>query len=185
MSATKPAQEVEFEVVGKESAKKTGGPGATGGNGRLNSDPFIALIAQLMDNAFVIPGTKIRFGLDPIIGLIPALGATATSFVSLVMIFLSAKRGVPKVILARMAVNVLANAAIDSVPVVGDILSIFFRSNARNYELLLKHAGPVRQSTTGDWIFLGALFVGVLAVIGLMIVGSITMLRLMFPALAL
>ena len=182
MPATKPAQEVEFEVVGKESAKKTG---AAGGTGRIHDDPFIALIAQLMDNAFVIPGTKIRFGLDPIIGLIPALGATATSFVSLVMIFLSAKRGVPKIILARMAVNVLANAAIDSVPVVGDILSIFFRSNARNYELLLKHAGPVRQSTTGDWIFLGALFVGVLAVIGLMIAGSVMMFRLMFPGLAL
>lgn len=185
MSATKPAQEVEFEVVGKESTKKTGGPKGPGGSGRLNEDPFIALIAQLMDSAFVIPGTKIRFGFDPIIGLIPALGATATSFVSLVLIFLSAKRGVPKIILARMAVNVLANAAIDSVPVVGDILSIFFRSNARNYDLLLKHSGPARPSTTGDWIFLGVLFATVLAVIGLMIVGSVTMFRLMFPGLAL
>jgi hypothetical protein len=182
MPATKPAQEVEFEVVGKESAKKAGG---TGGTSRLDDDPFIALIARLMDNAFVIPGTNIRFGLDPLIGLIPALGATASSFVSLVLIFLSAKRGVPKVILARMAVNVLANAAIDSVPVIGDILSVFFRSNTRNYELLQKHAGPARPSTTGDWIFLGALFAAVLIIIGLMIVGSITMFRVLIPGLAL
>jgi hypothetical protein len=178
MPATKPAQEVEFEVVGKESTKPKGGVSAA-------DDPFIALIARLMDDAFVIPGTKVRFGLDPLIGLIPALGATASSFVSLVLIFLSARRGVPKIILARMAVNVLANAAIDSVPIVGDILSIFFRSNARNYELLLKHAGPARPSTTSDWVFLGVLFAAVLTVIGLMIVGSITMFRLMFPGLAL
>ena len=166
MPAPKPAREVEFEVLGKD-APKTG----------ANDDPFIALIARLMDSAFVIPGTKIRFGLDPIIGLIPALGATASSVVSIVLIALSARRGVPKIILARMAVNVLANAAIDSVPVLGDILSVFYRSNARNYELLRKHADTAaagRVSTTGDWLFLIALLAGVVLVIGLMIVGSVT-----------
>ena len=136
-----------------------------------------------MDSAFVIPGTNIRFGLDPLIGLIPALGATATSLVSIVLIGLSARRGVPKVVLTRMAANVLINAAIDSVPVLGDILSIFYRSNARNYELLRKHAGTARASTTGDWLFLAALIAGVLFVIGLIIVGSVTVVRaLLFPS---
>lgn len=169
MPAPKPAREVEFEVLGKEK------PGMD-----PKDDPFIALIAQLMDSAFVIPGTNIRFGLDPIIGLIPALGATASSFVSLVMIALSARRGVPKVVLARMAANVLINAAIDSVPILGDVGSVFFRSNARNYELLRKHAGAVRPSTKGDWIFLGALLAGVVVVIGLMILGSIALFRMLF-----
>ena len=169
MPAPKPAREVEFEVLGKEQPELDS-----------KDDPFIALIAQLMDSAFVIPGTKIRFGLDPIIGLIPALGATATSFVSLAMIALSARRGVPKVVLARMAANVLINAAIDSVPLLGDVGSIFFRSNARNYELLRKHAGAARTSTKGDWIFLGALLAGVLAIIGLMLVGSFVLLRALF-----
>ena len=166
MPAPKPAREVEFEVLGKETPRS----GA-------KDDPFIALIAQLMDNAFVIPGTNIRFGLDPIIGLIPALGATATSFVSLALIALSARRGVPKVVLARMAANVLINAAIDSVPVLGDIGSVFFRSNARNYELLRKHAGARRASTTGDWFFLALLLAGVLSVIALMLIGTVTLLR--------
>lgn len=169
MPAPKPAREVEFEVLGKEK------PGVD-----AKDDPFIALIAQLMDNAFVIPGTNIRFGLDPIIGLIPALGATASSFVSLAMIALSARRGVPKVVLARMAVNLLVNAAIDSVPIIGDVGSVFFRSNARNYELLRKHAGAARTSTTSDWVFLGALLGGVVAVIALMVVGSVAMFRLLF-----
>jgi hypothetical protein len=173
MPATKPVREVEFEVLGKDAPK--GGP---------NDDPFIALIARLMDNAFVIPGTNIRFGLDPLIGLIPALGATATSLISIAMIGLSARRGVPKVVLARMAANVLINAAIDSVPVLGDIGSIFYRSNARNYELLRKHAGTVRASTTSDWIFLLALLLGVLAVTGLMLVGTIVVLRALLAPLA-
>jgi len=169
MPVPKPAREVEFEVLGKDSP-----PG-----GALD-DSLVAFISRLMDSAFVIPGTKIRFGLDPIIGLIPALGATATSFVSVALIALSSRRGVPKVILARMAANVLINAAIDSVPVLGDVLSIFYRSNARNYDLLRKYAGTSRASTSGDLLFLVALLVGVLVVIGLMIAGTVA---LVFAAL--
>lgn len=166
---SKPAREVEFEVLGKEK--------------RANDDPFIAAVARLMDEVFVIPGTNIRFGLDPILALLPAFGATASSAVSLILIALSARRGVPKIILARMAGNVLINAAFDAVPVVGDALSIFYRSNAKNYELLRKHAGATRASTAGDWVFLIALLLGVVVLIGLMIAGAITVLRLLlFPA---
>jgi hypothetical protein len=175
MPATKPAREVEFEVLGKEQPRGFGGT--------PNDDPFIALIARLMDDIFIIPGTNIRFGLDPIIGLLPALGATASSFVSLFLIAMSARRGVPKIVLTRMAANVLINAAIDSVPIIGDVGSIFFRSNTRNYDLLRKHAGAPRVSTRSDWLFVGALFLGVLLVIGLMIAGSVALLRLMLQGL--
>ena len=176
MPATKEAREVEFEVLGKE------GPQAGAGRGAA-VDPFIALVARLMDDIFVIPGTKIRFGLDPIISLLPAFGTTASAGVSLVLIALSARRGLPKIVLARMAANVLINAALDSVPVVGDALSIFFRSNARNYVLLQKHAGTSRASTAGDWAFLIGLFVAVIAVIGLMIVGSVAAIRFLLAPL--
>ena len=162
---SKPAREVDFEVLGKEK--------------RANDDPFIAAVARLMDEMFVIPGTNIRFGLDPILGLLPAFGATASSAISLILIALSARRGVPKIVLLRMAVNVLINAGFDAVPIIGDALSIFFRSNTKNYELLRKHAGTIRASTKGDWIFLIALLLGVVVVIGLMIAGTITVLRLL------
>jgi len=168
MPATKPAREVEFEVLGKDTPRPEPG-----------TDPFIALMARLMDDIFVIPGTGIRFGLDPLISLLPAFGATASAAVSLLLIALSARRGVPKIVLTRMAANVLINASLDSVPVLGDALSIFFRSNARNYELLQKHAGQARPSTAGDWAFLLGLFIAVIVVIGLMIVGSYTILRLL------
>lgn len=166
MPATKEAREVEFEVLGKDDPKA----GAA-------VDPFIALMARLMDDIFVIPGTNIRFGLDPIISLLPAFGATASATVSIVLIALSARRGVPKIVLARMSANVLLNTALDSVPVVGDLLSIFYRSNARNYELLQKHAGKSRASTAGDWAFLIGLLVAVIAVVALMIVGTVAVFR--------
>ena len=121
-----------------------------------------------MDHQFVIPGTNIRFGLDPLISLVPGLGATASAAISLGVIALSLRRRVPKIVLARMALNVLLNAALDAVPVLGDALSIFFRSNARNYELLRKHAGTARATTRGDWLFLMTLLGGVgLAILGI------------------
>ena len=129
--------------------------------GKLGDDPFIALVARLMDEAFVIPGTNIRFGLDPLIGLLPGFGPAASAAISLVLVALSARFRVPKVVLARMALNVLLNAGLDAVPVVGDALSIFFRSNTRNHELLRQHAGTARPTSRGDWLFLFALLGGV------------------------
>lgn len=157
---TKSAQEVEFEVLGKEKP--------------TNEDPFIAFVTRLMDEIFVIPGTKIRFGLDPLVGLIPGVGASASAVVSLVLIVLCSRRRVPRIVLAHMGVNVLINAVLDAVPVVGDALSIFYRSNSKNYELLLKHAGTSKHSTRGEWIFL----IGLLSIVSLfllmMLVGVIT-----------
>lgn len=172
MPAPKPAQEVEFEVLEKDAPE----PGT-------ETDPLIAFIAKLMDSIFVIPGTKIRFGLDPLIGLIPALGATASSVVSVVLIAMSARRGVPNLVLGRMALNVLVNAALDAVPGVGDGLSIFFRSNARNYELLQKHAGTRRAATTGDKVFLVGLIAGILFVISMFLLGTWTVLHAIFSRL--
>ena len=150
-------REVEAEVEVLPRHERAGGT--------LGDDPFIALVARLMDEVFTIPGTKIRFGLDPLIGLLPAFGTAASAAVSLALIALSARRAVPRVVLARMAVNVLINAALDAVPVAGDALSIFFRSNARNYELLRKPAGTARPTTRGDWLFLIALLGGAALVI--------------------
>jgi hypothetical protein len=157
---SRPVKEVEFEVLGKEKRK--------------SEDPFIALVTRLMDEIFVIPGTKIRFGLDPLISLVPGVGASASAMVSLVLIALCSRRGVPRIVLAHMGVNVLINAALDAVPVVGDALSVFYRSNSKNYELLLKHAGTSKHSTRGDWIFLIALLSIVSIILVMMLVGVIT-----------
>ena len=136
-------------------------PPGTKAGATLSGDPFIALVARLMDEVFTIPGTKIRFGLDPLIGLLPGVGGVASAFVSLGLIALSSRQRVPKIVLVRMALNVLLNAGLEVVPVLGDALSIFFRSNARNYELLRRHAGTARAASPFDWMFVGALIAGV------------------------
>ncbi len=146
------AKEIEVEVLPKEDRKHVAGPGF--------DDPFVELVARLMDSIYQIPGTKVRLGLDPLIGLIPGIGSPLSAFVSLFLIARSARHRVPKIVLARMAMNVAINSLLDGVPVVGDTLSIFFRSNAMNYELLRKHANTAKPSTKRDWLFVFGLIGG-------------------------
>ena len=130
---------------------------------------LMAAIARLMDDIFVIPGTNIRFGLDPLIGLIPGFGDTAGALVSTLLLIHGGRAGVPKIVLARMALNVLINGALGAVPILGDAFSVWFKSNVRNLALLDRHAGVRRQSTAVDWLFMGGLIVGMLVAVALSI----------------
>lgn len=142
-------------------------PGARGTAPRAGDEAFMAAVARIMDDVFVIPGTNIRFGLDPIIGLIPGLGDTAGAVVSTLLLVQGGRAGVPKIVLARMALNVLINAALGAVPVLGDAFSVWFKSNVRNLALLERHAVAPRRSTVADWLFVGCLIGGILAVTAL------------------
>lgn len=144
-----------------------------GSRGPTKDDPLIALIARLMDDQFVIPGTHIRFGLDPIMGLLPGWGDSASALVSAVLILQSARAGVPRIVLGRMALNVLINAVLGAVPGIGDAFSFWFKSNARNYDLHRKHAGTSQRSTSGDWIFVGALLGGLVAIVLLIFLATL------------
>lgn len=139
-------------------------------------DPFFALLARLMDTAFVIPGTNIRFGLDPIIGLLPGIGDGATALTSLMLFLRAAKHGIPKIVLARMALNIVLNTTLGAIPVAGDTFSFFFKSNERNYELLRTHANTPGSSTKSDWSFVVALLGGLALVLVLTVVGYATVL---------
>lgn len=128
-------------------------------------DPVFEAVAKLMDTAFRFPGTDVRFGLDPLIGLLPGVGDGAGALVSVALIGMSARHGVPKIVLVRMALNVMLNAVLGAIPALGDLFSVFYRSNMRNYELFRQHAGPRRASTRGDWLFVGAVVAVILAVV--------------------
>ncbi|MDB6154759.1 MAG: conserved rane protein of unknown function [Chthoniobacteraceae bacterium] len=164
----KKAREVEFEVLPKNRT-------LTG------DDPLIALVARLMDSVFTLPGTKIRFGLDPLIGLIPGVGDTASAVVSMLLIFQSARYGMPRIVLARMALNVLLNTIFGSVPVIGDFFSLWFKSNNMNYALLRKHAGQRRTASSTDWLFVIGLLALLLGAVVLVIIGAVTLIRSLFP----
>jgi hypothetical protein len=108
-----------------------------------------ALIANLMDTFFVIPGTKIRFGFDAIIGLFPGVGDSIGALISTFIIAQASRMGVPRIILARMAMNILTNTLLGVIPILGDIFSVFYRSNLKNSEVLRRHVGQQRRTSQG------------------------------------
>ena len=90
-------------------------------------------LALIMDDFLRVPGTKLRFGLDPIIGLLPGIGDVTSAIVSAVAFVHAARSGVPKILLARMAMNILINELVGIIPGLGDAFSFWFKSNVRNY----------------------------------------------------
>jgi len=99
----------------------------------------VAFLGKLMDNQFSIPGTNFRFGLDPIIGLLPGAGDLATFAISSYMLTIMAKNGASGYLLARMALNVLVDTAIGSIPFIGDVFDFAYKSNAKNVRLMQQH----------------------------------------------
>lgn len=96
-------------------------------------------LSRLLDIAFAIPFTKIRFGVDAIIGLIPGFGDWAGVLLSSIIVIEAVRIGVPRVLLARMVVNVAIEGALGFMPVAGDIADIFWRANRQNMALLREH----------------------------------------------
>jgi hypothetical protein len=108
----------------------------------------------LLDEAFVLPGVGIRFGLGGIIGLVPGLGDVLAGLLSLVIPLAAWTRGVPYITLARMAANLGIEVLVGSIPLFGDIFDIAWKANRRNYRLLCRHLGEPRRHTWRDWAFL-------------------------------
>jgi hypothetical protein len=109
--------------------------------------------ARIFDSAFRIPGTQITFGLDPILGLVPGLGDVASPVFSLFFVWHGFRLGVPKVVLARMVLNVLIDTGVGAIPVVGDLFDFGWKANAWNLALLERHAMPGRPPTSFDYLF--------------------------------
>src|SRR3954467_11897053 len=163
------AKVLDWEVLPPEEKRK-----------REGLEPIFKWIAFVMDDVLRVPGTRFRFGLDPLIGLIPGIGDTTSALVSGFALIQAVRLGVPKILVARMALNVLVNEVIGIVPVVGDAFSFWFKSNARNYDIIKNHrlgANPPRRS---DWIFV----IGILVVVFLIVCAGIAVSFLFLGALA-
>jgi len=99
----------------------------------------VELLARLMDSRFKIPGTRFRFGLDPLIGLIPVLGDFTGFLFSGYIILICARNGASGFVLARMTLNIFIDALIGSVPLVGDLFDFAYKANNRNLKLMQQH----------------------------------------------
>ncbi|MDN5848035.1 MAG: DUF4112 domain-containing protein [Nitrococcus sp.] len=93
-------------------------------------------MARLLDSRFQIPGTRWRFGLDAVIGLVPGVGDTVSAALSLWIIAEARRLGVPSGILRKMLLNLGVDAVAGSVPILGDAFDAGFKANLRNLALL-------------------------------------------------
>jgi hypothetical protein len=93
-------------------------------------------ISKLLDTAFVIPGTNIRFGVDSLIGLIPFVGDAISTAMSSWLIYEANRLGISRIALARMIGNVAVDGIIGAIPIVGDAFDVAFRANRRNMKIL-------------------------------------------------
>jgi hypothetical protein len=99
----------------------------------------IDALSRLLDTAFIIPGTGIRFGLDGLIGLVPGIGDAITTALALYIVNEARALGAPPWLLGRMLVNVALDGVVGAVPLVGDAFDVAFRANRRNLALLREH----------------------------------------------
>ncbi|HSL24301.1 MAG TPA: DUF4112 domain-containing protein [Vicinamibacterales bacterium] len=123
--------------------------------------------ARLLDSQFRVPGTNVRFGLDPIIGLVPGLGDFVGPIFSILVIAHAWKLRVPKVVIARMLFNAGIDATLGLVPFLGDAVDIVWKANQANVRLLEQHSFERRGATRADWLFVGAAIVVALALAAL------------------
>jgi len=95
-------------------------------------------IGNLLDMAFIVPGTNVRYGLDGLIGLIPVVGDIITTAIALWVVREARALGAPRHLVARMLANVAIDGAVGVVPVIGDAFDVAFKANVRNIRMLRK-----------------------------------------------
>ena len=93
-------------------------------------------LATLLDTAFILPGTKVRFGFDALIGLVPGIGDAITTAISLYIVLEARQLGAPTHLILRMLANVVVDGFVGAVPLVGDAFDVLWRANRRNVRLL-------------------------------------------------
>lgn len=124
-------------------------------------------LAWLLDGAITVPGTSLRFGLEPILGLIPVVGDVLGMALGAVIVYEAVKVGAPRPLIVRMLGNATADAVLGVVPVLGDVMDFAFKSNQRNARLLMTHLDAVEglaQTAPGGSRWMGmAMVVGVVA----------------------
>lgn len=141
--------------------------------GKGLSNESLETVATLLDDIFQIPGTRIRFGLDPLVGLIPGFGDALTGFASFLIVLTAWQRGVPRITVTRMVSNIAFDSLLGAIPFLGDFVDVAWKSNRRNMELLKRaQYSTTRQQLWHDWLFL----IGVVLVIAALVVIPILLL---------
>lgn len=126
-------------------------------------------LSHYLDGLFKVPGTTWRFGLDSVIGLIPNVGDTLTSFASFYILLAGARYGVPKITLLRMAFNIGLDYLVGTIPFIGDAFDFVWKANQQNMNLIRERAKGNGEGTTSDYLFV----IGMILLLVGLLVGSI------------
>ncbi|WP_207426834.1 DUF4112 domain-containing protein [Pedobacter sp. SYSU D00535] len=116
---------------------------------------WVEKLSYLLDEQFRIPGTRFRFGLDPIMNLVPFLGDVSGFVISAALVLTMAKNGASSRIVALMAVNIVLDATIGAIPIIGQIFDFFYKANSRNIRLLREHYYEGKHQGSGKGILIG------------------------------
>lgn len=128
---------------------------------------WISRISYLMDSQFRFPGTKFRFGLDPILNLIPFAGDVAGFVISGGLLLAMSRKGASNKLVVLMSLNILLDATIGAIPLVGQIFDFYFKANARNMKLMREHYLEDKHQGSGKNIIVWVLIILFILLIGL------------------
>jgi hypothetical protein len=137
---------------------------------------WIKSISYLLDEQFRFPGTKFRFGLDPVINLIPVLGDVPGFIISAGLLFAMARKGASNKLVVLMSINILLDAFVGGIPLIGQVFDFFFKSNTRNLRLLQEHYVEGKHQGSGKGTIIIAVLV-MLVVLTLLVLGLIQLLH--------
>lgn len=128
---------------------------------------WVDRISRLMDSKFTIPGTSIKFGLDPVLGLLPGVGDLGTYGVSLTLIYTMYRHGASSLLIARMVVNATIDAIFGSIPILGALFDLWFKANNRNVKLLREYYEEGKHRGSGKAYLISVILIAALVIIGL------------------
>ncbi len=147
---------------------------------QIEIEESLETLSRYLDGLFRVPGTGWKFGLDSLIGLIPNVGDMATSLASFYILVAGVRYGVPKITLLRMAFNIGLDYVVGSIPVLGDAFDFFWKSNKQNMDLIRERGTGKGTGTTSDYLFVGLIIFGLIALLIGSILVSLYILSLFF-----
>jgi hypothetical protein len=135
-------------------------------------------LAKVLDTAFVIPGTRIRVGLDSILGLLPGIGDAIGMALGGYIVLVAARLGVPRPVIARMLLNLGTDAVVGAVPVVGDVFDVAWKAHAKNVALLEQAVAQPKEARRSSVKLLVGIGLGLVALVAGTVVLTMWLVRL-------
>ena len=130
-------------------------------------------LARVLDSAITIPGTRIRLGLDAIIGLLPAGGDAIGAALSSIIVMSALRQGVPRPVIWQMVGNVVIDTLIGAVPLLGDLFDVAWKANSRNADLLARYERAPEKTTTRSRAFAVLVVAVLLLILAAIVAGGV------------